>query len=779
MTMSEGTGVGAALRRREDRRFLTGVSSFTDDLSQPGQVHAAIVRSPHAHARIRNIEVTGASAPGVLLVLTAADLVSEGIRPIPSFTSTPPFDVRSRDGSTSPPAEQYPLAPDVVRYVGEPVALVVADTPAAARDAAERIAVDYEPLDAVVELNQALASGASRVWTERADNLSVEWERGDASAVERAFARAIHVASVELDNNRIAPVFMEPRAVIAEHDAQSERYTVRVGCQSPHGMRAVLAQTMGVEPTRLRVIVPDTGGGFGARNGVYPEYPALLVAARRLGRPVKWTATRSESFLSDHQSRDHVLRGEIALDGDGRITAMRARVDWRHGAYLTTRSVWVMAHYLPPTLGGPYRIPCAHLTFRGVFSHTAPQAAIRGIGRIEANYLTESLIEAAARVSGIDRVELRRRNLVTADELPWTTPGGSVLTSGAFADQLRRALDLADWPGFAKRRQDSAGQGHLRGLGLALYVENDGSTNTEFAEIEATPAGRVVVAVGTQDFGMGHATMYSQIVGDALGVAHDRIDVVFGDTDRVARGSGSHGSRSARMGGGAVVGSARKLIDEGRTLAASLLEASPADIVYRDTRFTVAGTDRGVGLFEVASAKVARGERFAVPHDFVTAGDAHANGCHACEVTIDPADGSVRLERYVMVADVGRAINPLIVHGQMHGGATQGIGQALLEHVVLAPDSGQPLAASFMDYAIPRADDLPSFAVELDETIESDNPLGVKGAGENATTGAPAAIMNAIRDALRSAGVDQIDMPVTPERIWLALGQAAVNAPRR
>jgi carbon-monoxide dehydrogenase large subunit len=765
-----GQGVGAPLRRKEDHRFLTGASRFTDDVSLAGQVHAAVVRSPHAHARIRRIDTAeAAAAPGVLLCLTAADLLAEGVRPIPSFTATPPFDVRGRDGAPAPAAEQYPLARDTVRYVGEPVAVVVADTPARARDAAERVGVDYEPLGAVVELDPALAPDAPRVWADRPDNVSIEWEAGDGPAVAGAFARAAHVAAVELANNRIAPVFMEPRAAVAEYDAANQRYTLRAGCQSPHGLRAVLALTLGIEPPRLRVLVPDTGGGFGARNGVYPEFPVLLVAARRLGRPVKWTAGRAESFLSDHQSRDHVLRGEIALDADGRFTAMRLRVDWRHGAYLTSRSVWVMAHYLPPTLGGPYRIPCAHLVFRGVFSNTAPQAAIRGIGRIEANYLTESLVEAAARTTGIDRVELRRRNLVTAGELPWRTPGGSVLTSGAFAGHLQRALALIDWPGFAARREASAAAGRLRGIGLALYVENDGSTNTEFAEIEATAGGRVVVSVGTQDFGMGHATMYSQVVVDALGVAADRVDVVSGDTDRIPRGSGSHGSRTARMGSGAVVGSAKALIEDGRRLAGGLLEAAAADIVYRDGRFTVAGTDRGIGLFEVAAARAAAGERLAAQSDFVTAGDAHANGCHACEVTIDPADGSVRLERYAMVADVGRAINPLIVHGQMHGGAVQGIGQALLEHVIVAPETGQPLAASFMDYAIPRADDLPALDVELDETPEPDNPLGVKGAGENATTGAPAAIMNAVRDAL---GARHVDMPVTREQVWRALREA-------
>ncbi len=427
----------------------------------------------------------------------------------------------------------------------------------------------------------------------------------------------------------------------------ASRWTLRVGCQSAHGMRAVLAQVMGIEPARLRVVVPDTGGGFGARGGVYPEFPLLLVAARRLGRPVKWTAGRAESFLTDHQARDHVLRGELALDAEGRFTAIRVAVDWRHGAYLTTRNVWVMVHYLPPTLGGPYRIPCGHVSIRGLFSHTTPLAAFRGIGRIEANYLTESLIEAAAREAGIDRIELRRRNMVGDGALPWTTPGGAVLTSGAFRENLDRALALADWAGFSARREGSRARGLLRGFGLAMYVENDGSTPAEFAEIQATADGRVIVSAGTQDFGMGHDTVFSQVAAETLGVPFEQVEVVFGDTDRVARGAGSHGSRSARIGGGAVVASARKMIDEGRTLAARMLEAAAADVTYAGGRFTVAGTDRGVGLFEVAAfAERGRGG-LSAEADFVTAGDVHANGCHAAEVTVDPEDGTVRLERHV------------------------------------------------------------------------------------------------------------------------------------
>ncbi len=774
--MNDDARIGAPRKRKEDPRFLTGASCFTDDVALAGQLRAVVVRSPHAHARIRAVDTAAArSAPGVRLVLAAVDVEGEVARPIPSYSRMPPFDIRGPDGAMAPDADQFPLARETARYAGEPVVFVVADTLGQAHDAAALVRVDYEPRPAAIGFEQALAVDAPRVWDDRPGNVSFEWE-DDAGDVEAAFARAAHVTRVEIVNNRIAPVFMEPRSAVAEYDPGTSRWTLRVGCQSAHGMRDVLVHVMGIGPERLRVVVPDTGGGFGARGGVYPEYPLLLVAARRLGRPVKWTAERTEAFLADHQARDHVLRGELALDGDGRFTAMRARVDWRHGAYLTSRNVWVMVHYFPPTLGGPYRIPCGHAAIRGVFSHTTPLAAFRGIGRIEANYLTESLIEAAARETGIDRIELRRRNLVGPGEFPWTTPGGAVVTSGEFRRNLDRALELADWTGFPARRAASEARGELRGFGVAAYVENDGSTPTEFAEVQATGDGRVIVCAGTQDFGMGHATVFSQVAAETLGVPFDCIEVVFGDTDRVIRGAGSHGSRSARVGGGAVVASARKVVEEGRPLAARMLEAAAADVTYAAGRFTVAGTDRGVGLFEVAAFAEKTNGRLAAEADFATAGDVHANGWHACEVTVDPDDGTVRLERHAIVADVGRAINPLIVHGQMHGGAAQGVGQALMEHVVFEADSGQPLSASFMDYAIPRADDLPLLAVELNEVAEPDNPLGVKGAGENATTGAPAAVMNALRDALQSAGAGGVDMPATREQVWRALRRARAAA---
>ncbi len=767
--MAGDKGIGERVARVEDERFLRGRSSFTDDLVAEGEVHAVFVRSPHAHARIVAIDADDArAAPGVLLVVTAGDIAEEIPNAIPSLSNAPPFDVARGPDGPAAEADQYPLARDVARYLGEPVACVVADSLEAAADAAELVAIDYEPLTPVIDMGQALAEGAPKVWDDKPDNLSFFWERGDAAATDAAFAEAAHVARIELVNNRVAIAFMEPRAALAEYDEGEGHWTLRCGCQSAHGMRDGIAGLMGIETDRLRVVVPDMGGGFGARNPVYPEYPVLLVAARRLGRAVKWRAERSESFLTDYQARDHLLRGELALDAEGRFTALRAGIDWRHGAYLGGRNIWVMVAYLAPTLGGPYRIPLGHIAMRGVFSNTAPHAAYRGVGRVESNYLMERLVDAAARASGIDRVELRRRNIVAQAEMPWETPGGAVYELGEFAINLERAVELADWAGFKARREAAASGGVRKGIGLALYVENDGGVPGEFAEIVANGDGTVTALVGTQDFGMGHATMYAQVLSDRLGIDFAAINVVFGDTDRVARGAGSHGSRSARIGGGAVVGGAEKMVALGRELASEMLEASASDIEYRDGRFTVAGTDRTVPLAEVAGFAAGRGERLAGAMDFVTERQTHSNGCHVSEVSVDPATGRVTIDRHSVVADVGRAINPMIVDGQIHGGAAQGLGQALLEEVVYDPETGQMPSGSFMDYPLPRADDLPALAVALNEQPETDNPLGVKGAGESATTGAPGALMNAIRDAL-GAQAGPLDMPATPERVWRAL----------
>ena len=751
--------------------MLTGTGRFTDDIHQPGQAHAVVVRAPHPHATIQAIDTVDAEAsPGVLLVLTAADLADEIAGPIPSFSNAPGCEVPTVDGRPVAEGAQYPLARGKVRYLGEPVVFVVAKTPHQARDAAELVVVDYAPLPAVVALDQALAPNPEAIWQERPDNTSFQWAGGDDAATNQAFAKAAHVTRMELVNNRVVLAYMEPRAAIGAVEGETGRLHLQVGCQSAHGQQGVIASIFGITTDQIRVTVPDTGGGFGGRGGVYPEFVLVLVAARRIGRPVKWTGDRGESFLCDTQARDMVMKCQLALDEDGRFLAMKADIDWRHGAYLGSRMVWVITHYLPPTMGGVYRMPAARTTIRGVFSNTTPQAAYRGIGRVETNYMIESLIDQAARELGRDPVALRRRNLVAPAEMPWTSPGGNIYGSGAFEANMDRALAAASHAGFADRRAASARDGLLRGFGVGNFIENDGGAPSEFAEIVAPVEGGVILYVGTQDFGMGHDTMYSQILSEHLGLAVDDVRVVFGDTDTVKRGFGSHGSRSARVGGGAVVLGARALVERGCALAAAKLEAAIDDIEFRDGRFTIAGTDRAASFVDLALYAADRGETFAGEADFTVAREAHSNGCHIAEVTVDPETGHVRLEAYVVVADVGRAINPMIVHGQMHGGVAQGVGQAWLEHVVFDRESGQTLSGSLMDYALPRAGDVPSITVQLNEIVEQDNPVGVKGAGEGATSGAPAAMMmSAIRDAIAQHGGGPLDMPATPERVWRAL----------
>lgn len=775
----DGKWIGARVQRVEDQRFLTGRGNYGDDIRLPGQAVAAVLRSPYPHARILGINAEAArAAGGVLLVLTGADVAAEGIAPIPSLSAVPPYDLGKLDGGPAADGSQPVLATDRVRYLGEPVAFVVAETLDQARDAIALIEVDYEPLPAVMTYDDAVRPDAATLWDDLASNESFTWEGGDAAAVDRAFASAAHVTKLDLVNNRVVVAFMEPRGAVAEVEAGTGRLVLHAGCQSAHGVKGVLAGMLGLPADGLRVVVPDMGGGFGARAPVYPEFALLLVAARRLGRPVGWTADRGEAFLTDAQARDHLLRGELALDADGNFTALRLVAEWRHGGYLSSRNIYVMIRFLPPSLGGVYRIPCAHTRIEGAFTNTTPLASYRGVGRVETNYLVESLIDAAALELGVDRIDLRRRNMVTAADLPWTAAGGNRITTGNFESHLERALTAADWPGFAARRGADAGRGLLRGFGIGMYVENDGGVPTEFAEIgvdggEGDAGATVTLRVGTQDFGMGHATMYAQVVADELGVPFEAVRIVFGDTDAVLRGAGAHGSRSARIGGGAAVTSARAVVERGRAPAAELLQAGSGEIEFRDGRFRVAGTDRSVSLFEVARFTAGRGEPLAASADFATTEEAHASGCHVCEICVDPDTGHVRIESYVVIADVGRIINPLIVEGQIHGGAAQGIGQALLERIVYDPESGQTLTGSFMDYTVPRADDLPSMTIAFDEVVEADNPLGVKGAGESATSGAPAAVMNAIRDALAQAGVQRFDMPATPERVWRALRDAA------
>ena len=772
--MSSGW-IGRRVARKEDHRFLTGRGRFTDDLAEPGTARALIVRSPHPHARILQVDASAARAmDGVLAVLTGREIGGR-IGPVPTLARIPPFARLNRDGSPMPDPGQPAVATTKTRYPGEPVAMVVAETEAQALDAAEAVVVEYEPLPSVTTYEQARAP-ESPVWEDNPRNVTFDREQGDREATEAAFAAAAHVVEVTLANNRVTPVFLEPRSAIASYDSANETWTLTLGCQTAHGMRGILAAMLGIEPERLHVLVPDMGGGFGARGTPYPEFALLLAAARLTGRTIGWTATRAESFLTDAQSRDHRLHGSLAVDAQGRFTAIRALIEWRHGAYVSPRGFATMTDYLIPTIGASYRIPVGYVEMRGYPSNTTPQAAYRGIGRVESNYLTESLVDAASVATGIDGIELRRRNIVGLQEMPWTAPGGFVYHDADLRANLDRAVEAVDMAGFAARRAASAERGRLRGIAATPYVENDGGAPAEYAKVEAHADGTVTVFAGTQNFGMGHETVYAQIAADRLGIDFDAIRFVDGDTARVKEGFGSHGSRSTRIGGTACVMGADLMVERGRTLAGEMLEAPGADIGYDAGVFGVEGTNRSVTLAEVARFAAERGEALSGERRFTTERGSLGNGAAACEIEIDPETGAVDIVRYVIVCDTGRTINPTLAEGQLHGGAAQGIGQAALEQVVYDPETGQNLTGSFMDYAIPRADDLPALEVVLTEVAETDNPLGVKGIAEGPTTGAPPAVMGAVRNALSTLGTTTIDMPVTPESVWRAIRAARAQS---
>ncbi len=762
--------IGQPVRRVEDLRFLTGGGRYTADLDVPGQAHAALVRSPHAHALVRSIDSRAArDVEGVLGVYDSADLRAAGIGPLPSLTGTPPFQVVNADGSALPEASQYPLASGRVRHVGEAVAMVVAETLAQARDAAELLDIAYEPLPAVTTIEAALAPDAPKLWPELPDNRTLDWQSGDRAETDRSLQGADHLVELEVEFPRAIIAFMEPRAAIASYDTASGRYTLQAGCQSAHRQRWLLARILGVTEDEVRVIVPDTGGGFGARGTVYPEFVALLHAARVLGRPVKWVAERGESFLTDTQARGQRITGTLALDRDGRFLALRVAAVWCHGAYFATRSPYVLVGAMAPMICGAYRIPVSHFTLDGVCANTTPIASYRAVARAEANYLIERLIDAAAQRCGFDPIALRRRNLIAPADMPWTSATGAVYPPARFEQTLDLGLDAIGWPGFEARRKDSAARGLLRGFGVAIFVISAGGEPTEAAEIQVEEDGRVLVHVGTQDFGMGHDTVFAQVVADRLGVTPDAVGVVDGDSDLIATGGGAHGSRCMRIGGGAVVKSAEAVIEHGRRIAADMMEAAPADIGFESGDYVIRGTDRRVSLFETARHAKTLGTALAAHEVFQIQAPAYPSGCHLCEVEVDPETGLVSLARVVSVVDPGRVINPLIVEGQIHGGLAQGLGEALLEQVVYDPASGQLLSGSFMDFALPRADDLPAFTALLDPVESEDNPLGVKGVGEAGTAGAPAALLNAVLDALGPAGVTEIDMPLTPHRVWRAL----------
>jgi carbon-monoxide dehydrogenase large subunit len=760
-------GIGQPVRRVEDQRFMTGRGRYVDDITLPRQAYGAVVLSRHAHAQIRHIDAARArAAEGVLCVLTGADVAAEGLGGLP-----PLFMPEDQGGPKGYRTWRPILAADRVRHVGDRVAFVVAETAAQARDAAELVEVDYEPLPAVVDLEDAVKDGAPRVWDDCAGNVCVGLMLGDRAATDAAFARARHVVSLRLTNNRLSANSLEPRGALGEYDPASGGYTLYSSTQNPHGLRTLLAQAVFRLPeTRFRVVAHDVGGGFGMKGDGYPEDALVLLASRRCGRPVKWISTRSEGLLGDAHGRDQVVDGEMALDEHGRILAIRARALHAFGAYVAGAAVasLVFSVRLIPSV---YAVPAAFLTTRAVFTHTSPTAPYRGAGRPEAIYLTERLLDRAAVAIGIDPLEIRRRNFIPGAAMPYTTPTGAVYDSGEFAKVTDHCLALADWTGFAARRAATERTGRRRGRAVTNYMEQCGVFNDRM-ELRCDPSGTVTIVAGTLSHGQGHATTYAQMVSEWLGVPFEDIRFVQGDTDQVSFGRGTYAARSSMVGGNALRAAADALIDKARPLAAHLMEAAPPDVVFREGKFQVVGTDRALAFTQVARTFYQKG---GVPKQFgigLEAAGAYAadppnfpNGCHICEVEVDPETGAVRIDRYTVVDDVGRVINPLICEGQIHGGLAQGIGQALLEHVIYDPGSGQLLSGTFTDYCMPRADHLPDFAGAFDEIPCRTNPLGVKGVGEAGTVAAPPAVINAILDALRPLGVDHLDMPATPARI--------------
>ena len=775
----EKFAIGQSVRRVEDPRLLRGFGRYSDDVSLPHQAYAVVVRSPHAHAVIRSIDTSAArQASGVLAVLTGADLAADGLGNLPTDKTR-----KRRDGSAAFATPRPALVRDRARHVGDPVALVVAATTEQAVDAAELVAVDYEPLPAVAATADAARPGAPTVWAEAPDNVAFVWEAGNKDAVARAFASAAHVTRLDFVVSRVAAAPLEPRGAVGEWDRRTGRYTLHTGIQAPHGLRTLLAdQVFRVPQSHLRVVTGEVGGSFGMKSGVYPEPVLVLWAAKRLGRPVKWTSDRREGFVTDEHGRDNVSTAELALDANGKFLALRVAITLNVGAYLTPRSAGPGTNNVGG-VAGVYTTPAIHLQTTGVFSNTTPTGPYRGAGRPEATYAIERIIDVAALELKIDPVELRRRNLIPATAMPFKT--GLVFTydCGDFGRGMDMALDLADRAGFEKRRAEARQRGQLRGLGIANPVEVAGgpytAMNPDTAELRINPDGSVSLFAGSTSMGQGNETAFVQIVSDRLGVPPERIQVFWGDSDALGAGRGNGGSGALTVGGSAVTRATEKVIERGRRIAARLLEAAPEDIVHRDGKFTVTGTDRGVTFANVARAayvprQLPQGMEpgFSEQAAFTPPAVTFPNGSQICEVEIDEETGVVRIVRHAVVDDVGRMVNPMLVKGQIHGGVVQGLGQGLFEELAYEPTTAQLLTGSFMDYVMPRADDMPLFDVDSHEVPTQVNPLGAKGVGEAGTVGALPALLNAVNDALAPLGVRHLDMPVTSERVWRAIRDA-------
>jgi carbon-monoxide dehydrogenase large subunit len=758
---------GQSITRLEDEALLRGAGRYADDFVLANAAHACIVRSPHAHARIAAIDADAAKkAPGVLAVLTGADAAADGLGVIPCL-----IPVVNLDGTNRADTPRPVLARERVRHVGDPVAMVIAASAAQAKDAAERVRIDYEPLASVSDARAALDARAPQVWEHVPGNLAFDIGLGKSrEAVEAAFARAAHVTRVELVNNRLVANPMEPRAALAEPDPASGRTTLVTPSQGPHLLHGQIADAvLKIGRDKLRVVSGNVGGAFGMKIFLYPEQPLVAWAARKLGRAVRWTAERSESFLSDAQGRDNYSVAELALDREARFTALRVTTWANMGAYLSNFGPFI-PQLAAPMLSGVYRIPAIWLNVKGVLTHTVPVDAYRGAGRPEAIYLLERVIDVAARELGLAPDEIRRRNFLAPADMPYQTPVESLYDSGDFAAVMEAAMQKAEWSAFASRREAARKRGKLRGIGLAMYIERCGGGPPDTVALKVEPGGTVTLFSGMQDNGQGHTTTFVQLLSERLGLDASRIRVVQGDTDLVPAEGLTGGSRFLAIGGIAAREAAVQVIEQGREAASRALEAAPADLVYEDGEYRIAGTDRKLTLFEAAQAA---GGKLEATHTRAPQDYTYPNGCHVCEVEIDEETGEAGIARYTIVDDFGRALNPLLLEGQVHGGTVQGIGQALLEHAVYDRESGQLLTGSFMDYAMPRADDLPAFDCDFHHVPCATNPLGVKGAGEAGAVGAPAAVVNAVIDALQAAaGPRHLDMPLTRERVWRALGTA-------
>jgi carbon-monoxide dehydrogenase large subunit len=769
-------GIGEPVPRSEDPKLLRGEGRYTDDIKLPEQAYCVMVRSTQAHGRIRGIDTAAARAmPGVLAVYTGADLSEYG-----PFKSGLPF--KSRDGSDMIKPHRPAVPADKVRFVGDPVACVIAETVAQAKDAAEAVVVDIEPLPVVVKPADAVRDGAPQLYDEAPNNVALDFHFGDAEKVKEAFARAAHVTRVKLVNSRVVVNAMEPRAALAEFDKASGRYTLHTESQGVMGMKAQLVGILNTTPEKVRVVTGNVGGSFGMKAAVYPEYVCILHAARELGRPVKWTDERSTSFMSDNHGRDHVQTVELALDAEGHFLALRLSGFGNLGGYMGTMAPQ------PPTLNtvrnvvSLYRTPLLEVSTKVVFTNTTHLNPYRGAGRPEANYYMERVIDIAAAEMGIDRVELRRRNLIRPSDMPYKAASGSNYDSGNFPALLKQALAAADWKGFPRRKRESRRRGRLRGIGVGCFLEVTAPQGKENGAIHFERDGSVTLLIGTLDYGTGHASPYAQVLREKLGIPFDRIRLVEGDSDRLAVGGGTGGSRSGQTASAAIIEAADKVIEQGKAIAAHVLEASADDIEFVDGQFVIAGTDRAVGIMELAE-RIHGGMKLpaegpqSLNVDHVSEGvpAAYPNGCHVAEVEIDPDTGNTEVVSYVSVSDFGTVINPLIVEGQVHGGVVQGIGQALLE-LTAYDDDGQLLTGSYMDYAMPRANNAPPFNVLSHPVPAKTNPLGVKGCGEAGCAGGLASVMNAVVNALSDYGITHIDMPATPQRIWDAIQETKAKA---